>query len=79
MGEVQGESSGLPGRTSMKYEITVKYRSRNVIQVTEKVDYPFLEFMGELGGILGLFVGMSILSVVELVVYLFIFVWVKRC
>ena len=45
------------------------YKSHKVTSITEKPDYPFEQFLSEVGGLVGLLVGMSVLSVIEIVVY----------
>ena len=44
--------------------------NKRVTQIREVADYPLEDFLGSLGGILGLALGISILSVAEVCLYL---------
>ena len=49
------------------------YKEKMVTSINEVEDYPIEDLLGSLGGILGLCIGMSVISLVELIVYLVFF------
>ena len=52
------------------WEIAVMYSStRRVTSIKQVPDYTLEDFLGAMGGMVGLCVGASILSVIELIVY----------
>ena len=52
------------------WTIRIQYKNKRIKQVTEIPAYTTSDFLAEVGGLVGLLVGMSLLSVVEFVVYL---------
>ena len=52
----------------IKFEINVA--SNIITNVTEIATYPSTKFLPDIGGLLGLFSGMSVLSIIELIVCL---------
>ena len=46
------------------------YKTKKVTSINEVEDYPIQDLLGSLGGILGLCIGMSVISFIEIIVYL---------
>ena len=53
------------------WHLVFSYAKNEVTEIQEVADYPLEDFLGAFGGILGLALGASILSLVELLVYCF--------
>ena len=53
--------------------------NRRVTQINQVADYPLEDFLGSLGGILGLAMGVSILSIAEVCMYFTLLALSKTC
>ena len=71
------------GTTKADVQLYLYYRDKKITSINEVEDYPLHDLLGSLGGTLGLCIGMSIVSFIELVVYLvFLFLncqWTYLC
>ena len=47
----------------------IKLKSPNVLNIVDSYSYDFQSFIGEVGGTLGLFLGLSMFSIVEFIEY----------
>ena len=61
--------SSFPTSSLHARELFVRFRSIEEVASKEIATYTFLDFLAEFGGIVGILVGMSVISVLELFVY----------
>ena len=61
-----GQISQLENKSSL----IIQVESREVQQIVDNYSYSFSSFVGETGGALGLFLGISMLSIVEFIEYI---------
>ena len=64
--EADGQISQLENKSSL----IIQVESREVQQIVDNYSYSFSSFVGETGGALGLFLGISMLSIVEFIEYI---------
>ena len=65
--------------TKSKYRIIIQFQKVDTYQtIEEKEIYTWDQMLSEMGGLIGLIIGASVISVVEILVYLFL-VFLKKC
>ena len=63
-------SDGQISQLENKSSLIIQVESREVQQIVDNYSYSFSSFVGETGGALGLFLGISMLSIVEFIEYI---------
>lgn len=67
-------------RIKAKYQINIQYQKVDTYQTMEEKElYSWDQMLSEMGGLIGLIIGASVLSVVEIFVYLFLVMVNKIC
>ncbi|XP_066927913.1 acid-sensing ion channel 2-like [Clytia hemisphaerica] len=67
-------------RIKAKYQINIQYQKVDTYQTMEEKElYPWDQMLSEMGGLIGLIIGASVISVVEVFVYFFLVFWKKLC
>ena len=51
-----------------EYGLVLRYSSYSILEKTEGLVYPLSSFIAEVGGSLGLFIGLSFLSIYDLII-----------
>ena len=59
-------------KDTKRAELKIQLESPNVLTIVDSYSYDIQSFVGEVGGTLGLFLGLSMFSFVEFAVYLLI-------
>jgi hypothetical protein len=55
-------------------EISIRFKEAQIMTIKRYELYGFLDFISNCGGLMGLFMGISILSIIELLYYLVYFI-----
>ena len=58
--------------------LRIKLRNPNVLNIVDSYSYDIQSFIGEVGGTLGLFLGLSMFSIVEFIEYILRKLYNKR-
>ena len=51
-------------------ELSVHFSSMEEVTIEEIPDYTFYDYLAEMGGLVGILVGMSVISIIEVLLYL---------
>ncbi len=70
-------NDSLPARHARPISTSLRAQEMNLVTVSESPSYPPLKFISEIGGLVGLAAGISALTCLEIVEWVFnlVFVW----